>query len=904
MNRLRVLAMRVIGLFSARRRDDELQDEIQTHLDLLGQEHLRRGRSPAEARAAARREFGGVDRVKERCRDQRGLPFADTIARDIRFALRMVVKHPGVAAAVILSLALGIGANTAIFSILNAAVLRSLPVPHPEHLFIVGVQAPFPAYQQQTYPMFERLRDAAPAPAVLAAMSTVAAMQGRLEGLRENARLNVQLVSGEFFSVVGLPPTRGRLLGPDDNRTAGGQPVAVISQRLWRGQFAGASDLVGRGLTLNGVHFTIVGIGPTEFSGVWLESPTDVWIPLVMQADVLYSQNFRADSADLAKPWMSQDSIWWLKLFTRTTQPRQTAASLNVAFQQAFAQRVAGIGDPDRRRQLLARRLTLDPFGPGMSNVRERLIAPLFVLMVMVALILLIACANGANLLLARAAARRREIAIRLSMGASRRQLVQQLLTESSILVGLATVLGVLIALWAGDALARQLVGVGGGAAALTVPLDWHVLTFAALVSIATGLLFGLAPALRTTNVDLGTATLSERKALGVGARLNATKCLVALQVAFSLWLVVGAGLFVRSFWNLTHLPLGFDADRVITAWINPRLGRYQESQMSSLNPRLIARVEALPGVRSASLAVCALVSGCRATSDVHIAGYQPGPGEMVQVQENHVSLRYFSTVGMRLVAGRDFDERDTESAPRVAVVNRSMARRYFPDGQAVGHRFGYEQPDVEIVGVVEDARVNSVPDAPSPMAFYPLGRSAYGFSLDVRAAGDPQSLMTAVRRAVAEVDPDLPVDRITMLSDQVGNTVTRERFVAGLTTLFGALALGLACIGLFGVMSYTVSRRTPEFGVRMALGARPVRVLWTVFRESLALVGLGLAVGVPTVVLASRALTPALAGIRGDDPVTLAGAVLLLVGVAAAAGLLPAWRAARVDPMVALRHE
>jgi predicted permease len=902
---LRILQSRLRGLFGGQRPDADLTEEIQGHLDRLAEEYERRGVSRDEARAAARREFGGVEQVKEDYRDQRGLPVFDTLARDVRFAARTMRHNPGVAVAVVLSLALGIGANTAIFSVLNAALLRALPVANPEELFTITEQAPGPAARRFSYPTFELFRDATPGPAQLAGMSTVARMQGLLAGHHDTEPLNVQLVSGEYFSVLGLPASHGRLLGLDDNRIVGGHPVAVISESLWRDRFQGALDVIGRDVSLNDAHFTIVGVGPVGFSGVWIELPTDVWIPLVMQHDVYYSQNFSADHADLAKPWPPQDHIWWVQLISRTSQMSRLAAALNVVFQRELAHRTEGVRDPEKRRLLLQRRLVLNPLERGLSNVRQGLTTPLFVLMAMVAVILLLACANGANLLMARASARRREIAIRLSIGASRGRLIQQLLTESSILVGTATLVGVLFARWASVVLARQLMATGYEARSLAVPLDSRVLAFTVLVSIAAGLLFGLAPALRATEVDLGTAMRPERKALGMGARFNTPKLLVVLQVALSLWLVVAAALFVHSFRNLTHVTLGFEPDHVTSVWINPRIGRYLESAVPELNRRLVSSAESLPGVRSAALSVCGLANYCRSTSDVQIAGYQPRVGEAVRVLENSVGLQYFATVGMPVVAGRDFDEHDTEQAPHVAIVNQSMARRYFPAGKAIGQRFGYERPDVEIVGIVADARVLSVQEAPVPMAFYPLAqRGHFAFSLDIRSTGDPAGIVAQARKAVTFVDPNLPVDRILTLSEQVGHTVDQERFIAGLTALFGSLALGLACLGLFGVMSYTVSRRTTEFGVRMALGARPFTLLWSVLRESLTLVAVGLAVGLPTVLMASQALTRVLVGIRGSDPMTLAGATLLLAVVAGLAGIIPAWRASRVDPMVALRCE
>ncbi len=898
-----VLAL-VRRVLPRRQSDADLDAELRAFTDASVDAKIEQGMSLKAARRAARLELGSPPAVKDWVRDVGTEHVAAGLLRDLRYAVRGLRRSPGFTIATVTSLALGIGANTAIFSVMNAAILRSLPVPVPEELFMVGVQASVPVQQQFTYPVFQRLRDGLAAPSALAAMSRVAGVQGLIEGSNESGRLNVQLVSGEFFPLMGLSPVRGRLLGPHDNETVGGHPVAVISHRLWCTRFGAAPDIAGRAVRLNGTWFSIVGVAPFGFSGVWLEAPTDVWVPLVMQQEVRYSQNYGANNANLSQPWVLQDRIWWLQIIGRTARASQLAAGLNTVFRQELERRAGVIGDRDLRARLLDQRLTLTPIDRGLSNVREGLATPFLLLTAMAALVLLIACANCANLLLARGQARRREVGIRLSIGASRWRLVRQFLTESAVIVAIAASAGLLLARLAGGILARRLLDVDANAPPPTVSLDPAVLGFALLVSIATGLLFGLAPALRTTTMASSGVVGPERQSIGTNARLKGARLLVAAQVAFSVWLVFGSGLFLRSFVNLVRTEVGFEPDRVIAVWLDPSTRRSSGEQQADLNARLLARVDGVPQVESASLAMCGLMSGCRAVTDVRIAGYQPAADERVRVQENRVSADYFRTVGMTLLAGRSFEPRDAGRTPAVAVVNEAMAHRYFGGPTALGQRFGYEIPDIEIVGIVRDARSLSVQEAAVPMAYYPIGPGEPAASLDIRVAGGTGQAIAEVRRALADVDPELARSRVLPLSDQVERTVDQERFLAALTTFFGTLALGLACLGLFGVMSYSVSRRTSEFGVRMALGAMPGRLLWTVARESLKLVALGLVIGLPTALWAAQLLDGLLTGIGPRDAATLLTAAFTVVCAAGLAGLWPAWRASRVDPMAALRHE
>jgi predicted permease len=906
---------RVASLFETRHREAELTDEIQAHLDLLAEAHVRDGMAPAEARAAAHRDFGGVEQIKETYRDERGLPFIDALRQDLRFAIRTFLKAPGLTLVVVVTLALGIGANTATFSVLNAVLLRPLPVPEPAQLFVVSPPTPTAVPQRVSFPMFERLRAATPAPAAIASNSRVASMYAVING-GEPERASVHLVSGEYFSTLGVAASAGRLFTPSDNRVAGGHPVAVISDQWWRRRFGAAPDVVGRSLTVNGTTMTIVGIAQAGFSGTWVDTLVDLWIPLVMQHDLRYAQNYSSHDGDDTRPFVEQENIEWLQVIGRASPADwdRVGAALKLAYQQGVAQQAAPYSqDSLTRAFFLQQRIALEPFSRGASNQRARLTPPLFALLAMVVLVLLIACGNTANLLLARASARRREIAIRLSMGASRGRLVRQLLTESTMLAAVATGGGIAIARWFAAELMRNMTR--NATSAAPDILDVRVLAFTAVVSIATALLFGFLPALRTVDVAVADTLRVDTRTMAAGARFNARQALVACQVALSLVLVVGAALSARSVQYLSHVDLGFDAEHVMSVAINTRAGRYPEAALSALHARLIARVESLPGVRSAAASECQLVAGCRNSSGIRIDGYQPRDGERVNVLESHVGLRYFSTVGIRLAAGRDFGERDRAPCkrksqiscdrPAAAIINQAMATRFFSERGAIGRIFRYGTQDIEIVGIVEDARVSAVQEPSTPMAFYPLRDSdVHAAVIEVAAIGDPVAIAGELRKALLEVEPALPVSSVRTLSEQVSRNIDQERFVAGLTAAFGLLALGLASFGLFGVMSYSVARRTPELGVRLALGAPPLGVLWMVFRESLVLVAIGIGAGLPMVFGASRAIAGMLIGVGAADPATIAGASGVLLAVASAAAFLPAWRASRVDPMVALRHE
>lgn len=884
----------------------DLDDELQAMLALLVEENVRAGLSREQATRQARVALGTVEPVKERVRDVRAGAQVETLLNDARYAVRMLVANPGFTLVAVLSLAIAIGANSALFAVANALVWRSLPVPAPEQLQVVRLESRLPVPQRFSAPLVEDLRRGFPDARGVAAMSRVARARMEIDGGEPEPGL-VQLVSGDFFRVFGVTATAGRLLTANDDRAANAPAVAVVSHAFWRRRLGREPDVVGRELTVNGARVTVVGVAAEGFTGAWLESPVDAWVPTAMQADVRYGQNFSSESgADPNQPWMTQRGISWLELVVRASRPDgPEAAALNAAFRPQVLEDAARARDEAQRRRTLDRRLVLQPFAHGASNLRDRFQAPMFALLAMTVVLLAIACANTANLLLARSSSRQREMAVRLSIGATRGRVVRQLLTESLILGALAAAIGLALAPLASDLLVRMTIGVASGPLPFSVGVDGRVLAYTVGLSLLTSALFGLAPAWRATDLSLAGALKSASRSVQRGGRGRLTRGLVVVQVALSLLLVVGAGLFLRSLQNLVALPLGFAAEHVVSAAINPVLGGYRPGQLDGLQAQLVESAERLPGVQSASVAMCGLLSTCRSsTGGVHFEGYERQPGEDVVLQENWVGPRYFETVGMTLVEGRGFEERERTHPESVAVVNEAAARRYFKGRSPIGQRFGEDRLTIEIVGVVRDARVNTVREAATPMAFYPLEPIVVTGALDVRTTGDPRALVEALRKSIANVDPRLPVDRIAVLADQAGTTLRQERLVARLTTVLGALALGLASLGLYGVLSYGVKQRTAELGIRFALGASRPAVLWTVLRESLRLVLGGVAIGLPLVLGLSQTLRTLLYDVSPSSPVTLAVSVGVLLLVGAAAGYLPAWRASRVDPLTALRND
>ena len=811
---------------------------------------------------------------------------ARMILQDVRYAFRMLRKHALVTATIVVTLALGIGVNTAIFSLLNAVVLKGLPLPETDRLFVVrGSTIRFSG------PMFDRMRQSVPDGVGVAAMSRVARVYARRGEVGEAERTALQLVSANYFELLGSRPILGRSFAADRDDSPS-VPSAIVSHAFWQRRLGGTGDALGTPLTINGTAFTIVGVAAPGFTGVWLEAPVDIWVPLGMQHAVKYSQNYSAYDAETGKPWRSQETISWLELVVRAGRPQH---------EPLLAALTTSVNRTNRPA------LTLEPFGRGFSNLRQQFTTPLFALGVMAALVLLTACANIANLLLARATSVQREMALRMSLGARRSRLLHQLLVESAMLVIASTAAALILGRWAGDFLVRTATASVTGPVPFTPHLDGRVLAFTAGVAATSVILFGVLPAWRATRVDIVGALNAAARGNSAGASARPARLLVIAQVAVSLVLAAATGLVARSFNAVLNVKLGFDREHLLSVAIDPRLTGTSRDATVEMLRRALDEVSALPGVTSTALAMCGLQGSCRSVEDGKVIdGYQPAPNEEIAFLVNAVSPNYFSTVGMRVIAGRPLDERDTATTRRVAVVNRTVAERYFRDGQAVGKRFGDPKPDIEIVGVVDDARMLNIKEAPMPSAFYAALQmtGATPRQMEVRTQGDPLHMAAAVRAAIARVAPALPIEGITTVDERVNVSLSRERLILMLASGFGALALGLAGFGLFGMLSYAVSRRIPEFGIRMALGAPRSRVVWTVMRDALILVAFGLTLGVPFAIMSSKFVTSLIGSHEIRNDLVLVGAVgtLFLVGVVASTW--PALRASRVDPIVALRQD
>jgi predicted permease len=839
--------------------------------------------------------------------------------RDLRFGARLLRRSPGFTFTAVLSLALGIGGATAVFSLVNAIVLRSLPVPNPQELYVAEVYRPNQDHGEiVSGPTFVAVRDEMTKRGVgeLAAATNPAGMQLQPAGDATPVRGTVQLVSGEYFSVLRQVPQAGRLLAAGDNLQTGGHPVAVISDGYWRRRLNAAPDAVGRQLAINGTMFTIVGVTRPEFFGttVALRAP-DAWIPYTMQAEVRYSQNAsNSDDSDLRKPWTPQPNIEWLHVFVRVPPGTSVTLASEVFTTTYLGEResiLSASASADDRSAIRQRHVTLSSASAGLSSLRDAASQPLFVLLAMVGVLLLIACGNVAGLLLSRAAGRQREIAIRLSIGAGRGRLVRQLIAESLLLAVSAGLLGITLAVWARDGLLALMVNVGTTPIDLNTGLDLRVLGFSLAVSTLTGLACGVLPALRATSLPVA-ESLKQQTRSSVGAHggrrgLLMGKVLVASQMAFCLLLLVVAGLFARSLRQLTQIDVGFDRDRVLTARLDIRAAGYAPAERLALYRRLIDTLQPLPGVRAVSLSAMGPIAGGQRISSLSVEGFTPRREDRIRTNEEVVTAQYFETVGLRVIDGRGFGPQDAVEGAKTTIINETMAKRFFPGQSAVGKRWSYGGPiDKDafvVVGVVEDARYAQLRVQPPNMVYHLVEATPDEVlsDLEVRTDGAPGALTRSVREALTQAEPRLAIVEVVPLGDRVARGVSQDRMVARLTSMFGALALLLASLGLYGTISYGISRRVSELGLRMALGANRQMVLWMVLREALTLVLVGAGIGLPLAFLAGRSMGSLLYNVQAADPWSFAIGAVLLVGVAAVAAYLPAHRASRIEPMVAL---
>ena len=1024
MRNIRAWLTRLGGLFGKQRRDRELAAELESHVQLYIEENVRAGMAPEEARRQALIQLGGVEQTKESYRHRRGLPWLESLVEDIRFGLRMLRKNPGFTAVAVLTLALGIGANTAIFSLIDAVLLRSLPVENPSQVVLLkwGARnapklrwysssgdcamdlrfgAANPSGCSFSEPMFREISRADAFSGVAAFANT-----GRLD-LTGNGPAKVidgQLVSGDFFRTLGLKPAVGRVIGPGDDSPSA-PSVAVLNYGYWQSGFGGTPSVVGRTLQLNGVPFTIVGVAEQKFTGLTPGSDYQVWLPLADAQRINTSAMWRNRQDDVTS--------WWLTIVGRL-KPGEPLAQTQAAVSGIFHDEMIhgsvplfaaggpvmpppGGGPGPVRNQMLmggppppgapagpqtapskipAGRATfyravppptgsqepvkipapatapesaksqapgempgplttlsapadhptviLLPAQTALTGARTRYADPLYLLMLAVGIILLIACANVAGLMLARSAVRQKEMAVRLALGAGRTRIVRLLLTESVMLSVFGGALGIFVAYWGTHAILSFVSSNQSQPLGFAAGVDARVLGFTIGISLVTGILFGLAPALRSARIDLNPMLKEGEGGVVSGTRalgrwFSAGNALVVAQVALAIVVLVGAGLLVRTLANLRGVDIGFDARNLINFNIDPTLAGYKDAQLDSFYRDLQGRLAETPGVQSVSYSMLPLLSSGLLVTAFHWPGTpqdRPSEADMLPV-----GLDFFRTMQIAFLAGRQFNPSDFElaasnsgpkatSAPTPVIVNQAFVAKYLGKenpvgkefGESAGNEYGPASPGYEIVGVVRDAKYNSLRREIHPMMYAP--QSGSGATFEVRTAADPEALLPAIREVVAQINANLPLFEVTTESEQIDRLLFEERLVARLSGFFGLLALLLACIGLYGLLSYEVARRTREIGVRMALGAQQGDVMRLILKQGIGLALVGAIAGVGVALGVTRYLNSMLYGVSAYDPVTIIAVAAMLTLVALAACWIPARRAMRVDPMVSLRHE
>ncbi len=889
-------------LFRRQRPQDDFSDEIRAHLEFEIEQLRAEGWSEKEAQARARLRFGNVTRVQERFYESSRWEWLDTLFRNVRFGARMMARTPVSSLIAVLVLALGIGANTAIFTLLNAVLLRNLPVEHPEELVLFGDGEwggsanglPNRNWKLFSYNMYREFQQRNRVFSDVAALgSAFFGMHGRVAGSQDAEKINVELASGTFFRTLGVKPLLGRTLEAADDAAPGGSPVAVLSYSYWQRRFGESTAMLGTAVTMNETTYRIVGVAPKGFFGAIVGQLPDLWVPVTMWKEISPGWNGVTDNLF--------QSLYLFGRLQPGVSREQASANVNLLFQQMIR---AYAGPKPSQKQLDGIRqayVELTPGGGGVSHVGREYFSPLLILMAAAGIVLLIACTNVANLLLARAAARQQEFAIRRSIGAARKQLIQQLLIEGSLLGATGAALGLALA-WGAGKLLLAMVSAGGNVMALDLLPDFRILGFTIALTVCTVLLFGVVPALRATRSNL---TGALRQGRGVAHNRLASGLIVG-QVALSLALLCGAGLFLRSLVNLMHVDIGFDDRNVMTAWVDAP-GYRADARLHTMMERVQDNVAAIPGVHAAAFAFSTF-NGMEWTQSVTVPG-RPVSDQDPSVHHSIGGYQFLDAMGMRILAGRGLTRDDTATSPKVAVISETMARDFFPGVSPIAKHFSIgaeaQWQNIEVVGVVNDAKYITVNEKTEPAAFYPeTQHDSFLSSLVVRYSGDAAGLVRQVRSAVAAADPGVLVTEFKPLDEIVARSMTQQRMLAQLSTAFAILAALLACVGIYGVMSYGIARRTNEFGIRMAMGAERRDVLGLVLREAATLAAIGVGCGLVIALASGRLVNGVLFGLQPRDPFAIGIATALMIVVTLGAGWVPARRATRIDPMAALRHE
>lgn len=881
MRAVRRFLVRLTASATRQRDEERLREELEEHLALHTAENVRAGLSPAEARRQAVLKFGAVEAVKEHYRDEQGLPFLENLSRDVRYALRQLRKAPLFAVTATLSLAMGIGANTTIFTLVDRVLLRALPVSDPEQLvFVTDQRSATGRTPRFSYPFYAALRDNTVLDGVAARFSMYVTAV-----INDSAdRVSGELVSGNYFNVVGAGTRIGRPLTPDDDRTPGAHPVAVISDGYWRSSFGSDPAVLGRGIRVNNHTFTIIGVAARGFTGTEVGLPTDIWLPMMMQREV-------------GRDLLTNGSTNWIEMIGRL----KPGASLD----RAGAELTAYLDSheqatPARLPGGERRRLMLLPGEKGNSPVRRELGPALRVLIVLTALALVLTCINVASLLVVRSVTREKEIAVRLALGARRSHLIRQCLTETLVLAALGGTAGLLMAPWAVDLLvASQPYQLG-----LDATVDMGVFMFGLAAWIVTGLLVGLAPILASSKVGLGQVSSNQSAAMrGPRRRATVHDVIVACQIAVSLVMLIGAGLFVRSLQSLSSLEPGFRADHLLLISADPGSAGYDTHRLERFWRDTLDRVGQVGGVESVSLAKLVPLAPGRQRQPV----FNVPLGRALEIDTNAVGPRYFHTLGIPLLRGREFGEEDRKTSRPVVIVNERMAQMFWPNQDPLGKEMPVGPPGsplAEIVGIVKDAKYRDLREDAGPILYFPAfqRRSTDALTLHVRATSDPSALAGTIRREMQALDAQLPVFGVRTLEDQLDGFFAPTRQAAVLTGGFGILALLLSGIGVYGVTALAVSRQTHDIGIRMALGAEPHQIAFAMGRRGISLVVVGLTLGLVGSVAFTRVATALLYGVTATDSATFAAMSALLAVVSLAAIYIPARAATRLDAIAAIR--
>jgi predicted permease len=902
MRRLRAWLSRLGEMFGKRRREQELTAELESHLQLHIDDNLRAGMSPAQARREALMKLGGVEQTKENFRERRGLPILETTYQDCRYALRLLRKSPGFTLVAVLTLALGIGGNTAVFSVMNSVLLRSLPLPHPDQLVHLVLPNGMPDGAMNTgddstsfsEPVFEELRKEHAAFSDLMAYIPLAIGKTAVRIGQDPEEAEADEVSGNFFSGLGTSFARGRGFTLEDEKAHA--PVTVLSYSYWTVRFGRSPAAMGQTIYVKGVPFTIAGVTRQGFYGVEPGLSTDLWIPLQNRPELnAWGEPPSEDSTLYGSP------KWWcIRLIGRLqpdiTRP-QARAMLDPAFQRSA---LIGLGtvDPKTPKPTLALAPT-----EGIQGIRDDYSQPIKILMAMVGLVLVIACTNVAMLLVARNSARQREFSMRLALGAGPGRLLRQLLAESLLLVAGGAAIGWIFATAASSALAAW--------SSLEVPftLDSRVLAFTLAISLACAVVFGLAPLRSVLRVSDGPGLKTSNAAAQRNKKSSWTgKLVVASQMTLCVILLVGAGLLVRSLRNYETLPLGLRTDGLLVFGTTP-LSAHSDEERAHFYQRLLERLRVVPGVESATLMANRLGSGWSNNGVFVIDGVTPrGSFAEVGMRANDVGADYLHTLGVPILQGRDIADADTRQAPKVAIVNETFVKRFFPNRAVLGHTVGGTKPEdsFTIVGVAADSKYTTVAEKPRPMIYFPFSQrtSVSDMQVELHSTGNPEALIPSIRAVLRDIDSNLSMQKPMSQRAQFDESFSQPRLFARLSMFFGLIAALLVATGLYGTLAYRVSRRTSEIGVRMALGAQRAQILWIVLRESLLISVAGVALGVPLAIAGAQVMRSMLFGVMPGDFLSFFGALFGVILVALIASAIPARRAASVDPIVALRYE